>query len=1485
MANTIRAARNDFSEGLVMDLAPDATPNKVLTSALNATLMTFNGNELQLQNDIGNGRVETARLPEGYIPVGTCEFGDIIYIVSYNPLTNKSQIGCFPSPERNISSQETGSANQQLDSSDFQEGTIVNGNFVPTGKLKASSIKKIIYNNKLNPGDKFIIYDQNGVINRQSNITDMGNTQHVYGAFPKLLKIHVIAIEDSGKINFLDQTVRWYNSSNDYFMMPTRQVQVNGQNTNVIDIDSYRDLLSSGYSVFQSKISGKLGLLIELEKINGFSCAYSIYSSKDNRDIITNINYKNCRIYWNINWNTYDNNINPAHLVLTKSEWVNKDLSKGKGEWFSWRYNGSTNEAAPDVLHIIGSQDLPKAFGTSDNYWSREITRQYNPANAGSYINFVNTNSYDKKLEVFLNGLPSVYNGVPLVKLNAARQDTDGFVGLPLIQNNNNSYYINLAKIEREVGVGGVTYHPYTEDINSSGMYTEIPSIFITDDIVNNYFNTSINKYFAAFTIPVKQILENQEYIPDITNLVYHYEITPAMDYGMLDEYAIEGYIDFSKIGTGSIDMTYWKYYNTENSSTLSIGLDAYVEENKGIDEVALEFYDNQGIAATYHIRNKESYSGIFTEFIPLNGVATSPNLTSTSSDGNLIYHLGDKTTQLASNVIYKDSGGSARPLYYKAGNAYNNSNFTGQHTSTEDLYINDAGTLYSNALYLVKIIVKYCRKDVMGKLDTSDKTEFKTYYRWFWTNTMYNQYYSNVSDFDTLPFILNLDINTSYSTSSDYCYDSFTYRSPDLQSKTEASAEVYKNSACTVQIVSSDAETNKNNTKYYLQAGLSNNYNTFKLNGNITSGGATGIYDALDIDICVDGDQYVDNILEDPDIIHAGSSNYGEWDGIKPVLPENFNKTKIGPGLRTLLQATSFPTDTFYNSGDVEDLWESINAYNNYRNTFEITDFGAVGDLNLYDNQSGEYVAYNNTAKSLQGKHYVTKKLKDIYDINHAGTFNASIIHFSKYYYINRQDETTVPCLLPILRTLQDISAYGLQVDDNGIPYIEFLYTIEMWDDKNGTQDHMIVRKYQYNSATSNKSYVSRWEDDWRDQEDHGAFGGHSGFFWRDNADAWKQFNKFGFFLHGLHMHLDSTHGGSCDYNPNNEKKRWFDQEIGVKWNNLYGGIQPKNYCVGRKSSTGDASWRYDWDEGITDNHIIGIGYNGDENKVEHYFNTYFIVGNTGQNIKFAQPYSNKYPRYLGQYVATILGGLYICKGDENQLVVKTTDIVHLDSNYTTYTKDIIYKAKINSSYDNRHNELLVLQTMDFNNYLTQIYSKSGISSSNVNKNNVTLKLRGCIKNNPVQYKMEYIIPKYDHLASEGSVSAILIKIDGTPVNVNASSFEQDKLYQLDENNKAVLLNSNFSAQCIQSIDTSSTIIKATYNDSWGRMKFPKIKDMFKWDGEKLICNYVDTAQSNANRYAMHGQEQEDMAVHDFRKDEVLVPLGNMMRPSEIPI
>lgn len=205
MANTVMTAKNTFAEGLVMDFAPDNTQATTLTSALNATLLTFNGNEMSLQNDMGNGRVETAYLPEGYVPVGTCEFGDIIYIVSYNPITNKSQIGCFPSPERNISSEEISDLSQSISSAEFQE--FKDG--LPTGKLMATSVKKLLFDNKsLNPGDKYVIYSNSDSLSQNSSkLTDYGNESHEYGTWPRLAKIHVISIEDSGKISYLDSTL------------------------------------------------------------------------------------------------------------------------------------------------------------------------------------------------------------------------------------------------------------------------------------------------------------------------------------------------------------------------------------------------------------------------------------------------------------------------------------------------------------------------------------------------------------------------------------------------------------------------------------------------------------------------------------------------------------------------------------------------------------------------------------------------------------------------------------------------------------------------------------------------------------------------------------------------------------------------------------------------------------------------------------------------------------------------------------------------------------------------------------------------------------------------------------------------------------------------------------------------------------------------------------------------------------------------------
>ena len=90
---------NTISVGLITDLNPLSTPNTVLTNCLNGTIITYNGNEFTLQNDLGNVKMENIYFPTGYVPVGMEEYGGIIYVALYSPSTNKCEIGSFPSPK------------------------------------------------------------------------------------------------------------------------------------------------------------------------------------------------------------------------------------------------------------------------------------------------------------------------------------------------------------------------------------------------------------------------------------------------------------------------------------------------------------------------------------------------------------------------------------------------------------------------------------------------------------------------------------------------------------------------------------------------------------------------------------------------------------------------------------------------------------------------------------------------------------------------------------------------------------------------------------------------------------------------------------------------------------------------------------------------------------------------------------------------------------------------------------------------------------------------------------------------------------------------------------------------------------------------------------------------------------------------------------------------------------------------------------------
>lgn len=308
---------NTFQEGMIMDLNPIITPNSAMTNCLNGTIVTFNGNENVLQNDMGNGRVETAYLPEGYVPLGTTEFGGIIYIVSYNPLIDKCQIGCFPSPERNITSDEIAKNPKKT----ITESVFKNEKEeITTTEYKLQLLKE---NFKLSPGDKYSIYSTNkGIENNFDNLSFIGNTQHKFEDIYKNVEIHVISISDDGKIIYLDNSVKWYKKTKteiepetgtkkdkvmDYYIRDVDKVE------NIsTDIDSYRTLVNTAYNIFSSKASGKLALLFKLNVINTFSVTWELESLEKNEKNESKVDAK---LAFDINYTSDHTSINPEEIV------------------------------------------------------------------------------------------------------------------------------------------------------------------------------------------------------------------------------------------------------------------------------------------------------------------------------------------------------------------------------------------------------------------------------------------------------------------------------------------------------------------------------------------------------------------------------------------------------------------------------------------------------------------------------------------------------------------------------------------------------------------------------------------------------------------------------------------------------------------------------------------------------------------------------------------------------------------------------------------------------------------------------------------------------------------------------------------------------------------------------------------------------------------------------------------------------------------
>lgn len=244
---------NFFNQGLLMDVNPITTPNNVLTNCLNGTYVTFNGNDVILQNDMGNGKVERAKLPAGYIPLGIKEYGGIIYVVSYNPFTQHGQVGSFPSPEVDFYGTELNGG----------EITISDEDFFEEGQLKTTFVKKYLNNEIIKVGDLYnvCVIDENAdvenVLKIINDIREFHSTTIKEGR--KILSLKLAVIDSNNNITYLDLDYEdKYEAMNTVFGKYFIPI-----NKEIVDLEDYK--------VYTYSRNAKLIIIAELETLESMT--------------------------------------------------------------------------------------------------------------------------------------------------------------------------------------------------------------------------------------------------------------------------------------------------------------------------------------------------------------------------------------------------------------------------------------------------------------------------------------------------------------------------------------------------------------------------------------------------------------------------------------------------------------------------------------------------------------------------------------------------------------------------------------------------------------------------------------------------------------------------------------------------------------------------------------------------------------------------------------------------------------------------------------------------------------------------------------------------------------------------------------------------------------------------------------------------------------------------------------------------------------
>ena len=370
---------------------------------------------------------------------------------------------------------------------------------------------------------------------------------------------------------------------------------------------------------------------------------------------------------------------------------------------------------------------------------------------------------------------------------------------------------------------------------------------------------------------------------------------------------------------------------------------------------------------------------------IQLNQAGT---LTNIDSQGNTIYHAG--------TVLDKETNGSVY-LITESGKTVKDKPSTGELNKHYYACSNDAGIIYSNMLYLVKIIVKYTTKDILGNYNSLYTSDHRVFYRWLWTNTSFNQYYTTLKDYNDQKLTLNLDIAPTYDSKLDTKV--VNYKAPTTVSNNLSDT------------LSANVQQIKGEIDVFLDAGLQETYDTFSLSEGADS---ETIKEVLQITSYI-GNTYVTS---------PNNNSYMNMQGTlqeAPILQPLVSATYSTADLSTsLLSQLGYTKDS-----SAKELWED---YTNYKNQWKVE----YEDKTNTETAKINYYNYNYQETEVPNAPCKTQQLNELQ--NNKLKLNIELLDFSKYVPMYNNSSMSGTLIKPLISCQADLVKFGL--DNNSDIY-----------------------------------------------------------------------------------------------------------------------------------------------------------------------------------------------------------------------------------------------------------------------------------------------------------------------------------------------------------------------------------------------------------------------------------------------------------------